>query len=156
MTIGQLREIVSDPAGKFLGDKTLNDILGDSPSNAAVTTKRGPGRPPGKTTAKRAPLSAGEVNTRTKEGRAIYDRNIYDFMVAQGKDGDNFKRISAQEIRREVGGNADQCRKAVNRIIEAKTATWEGKAQATRYFLTDNYEKHVIPTAEEVMAEEAA
>lgn len=125
MTTTELRQVMETDAGAFLADLTLAEIF----SGAPIATSGGRAR---------RSLGAGEVNTRTKEARYIYDKDVYNFIVNQGKDedGKTARRISASEIRANVGGNGDQCRKSLNRLIEAGLLAYEGQAQATRYFLT--------------------
>ena len=50
------------------------------------------------------------------------------------KEGLATRVLSALEIREAVGGSADQCRRALNRLIELEKVEFEGKTRATRYW----------------------
>lgn len=69
------------------------------------------------------------VNTRTPEGRAAYDAAVYDAVSAAGKP------VGSSALRKKVGGTPLQLRTSLNRLIEDKKVTYEGKARATRYSL---------------------
>ncbi len=148
VTISQLQELVQDPGAAFLGSMTLNELFGESGSKKK------------KWRAKRTATATGssKLNTRTQEGRHIYDRAIFDLLVKGAKDGKDFKRFSAPEIRIEVGGSPDQVRKALNRMCGLDNAykpallSWEGRAQATRYFRTGKDFPEMVEEEEEEAA----
>lgn len=70
---------------------------------------------------------ARSVNTRTPEGRRAYDNAVLQIV----KDAES--PIKAPEITARVGGTALQVRKALARLIETGSVTWEGKARGMRY-----------------------
>ncbi len=72
----------------------------------------------------------GKVNTRTQAGRAAYDKAILDAL--QELDGGP---VSGAQIKAKVGGTSLQARAALNRLIEAGSVTFEGKARGTKYSL---------------------
>lgn len=78
--------------------------------------------------ARRRGPSPGAVDTRTMSGRHNYQQAVLSVLDAAGA------RMSALEIREAVGGSADQCRRALNRLIELGKVEFEGQTRATRYW----------------------
>ena len=77
---------------------------------------------------KRAPATS-EVDTRSAAGRKAFEASVYRAVAdAPGK-------ISASQIRDQLGGTALQIRAALNRLIEDGRVNYEGKARGTRYSL---------------------
>ena len=68
------------------------------------------------------------VNTRTAAGRVAYDEAVLAFLKKAKAP------MSAEEVRGACGGNPDQCRKSMARLIEASTVSYEGVAQGMKYF----------------------
>lgn len=75
-------------------------------------------------------VEGAAVDTRSAAGRAAYDEAVMGF-VGKAKG----KKVSAQDIRKAVGGTPEQARRALNRLIEAGKLSYTGKARATRYFI---------------------
>ena len=71
--------------------------------------------------------SKGVVDTRTPAGREAFDKAILE--VVKGAPSP----ISAEEIRKVVGGTPLQARVALGRLIEGGHLTWTGQARGTRY-----------------------
>ena len=67
------------------------------------------------------------VHTRTAEGRAEYDENL--FQAVQEHQGP----IGAGAIIARAGGSSLQARAGLARLIEAGRITWSGKARGTKY-----------------------
>ena len=72
--------------------------------------------------------SVGAVDTRTMSGRHNYQQAVLSVLDVAGA------RMSALEIREAVGGSADQCRRALNRLIELGKVEFAGQTRATRYW----------------------
>lgn len=121
MAVSDIRKLLSDPKAAFLGRMTLEELVGEGKSKG--------GR-------RKAASSGAAVDTRSEAGRNAYRLSVYNFIDGKGKDGKEFVRVSAAEVREACGGTADQARKALNFLIEQEVLAWEGKAQATRYFRT--------------------
>lgn len=68
-----------------------------------------------------------EVDTRTPEGRAAYDKLL--FGVVKGAKGP----IGAAAIIAAAGGTPLQARTGLARLIEDGKITWTGKARGTKY-----------------------
>lgn len=67
------------------------------------------------------------VDTRTAKGRETYDNKVLKEVLRTKA----WK--SAIDIREAVGGNPDQARRSLNRLIECGRINFTGKARATRY-----------------------
>lgn len=114
---------------------------------APASTGRGPGRPKSTQFAK-APKAevagvdamsadakgakgrrgkAKAVNTRTAEGRVVYDESLFQAVRDAGGPAGAGALISA------VGGTSLQARAGLARLIEAGRITWSGKARGTKY-----------------------
>jgi predicted transcriptional regulator len=133
-TVAELAELVA--ANPSLGATTLNTLLGGG--GAAPKRK---GRPPGKAAsaasasasappAARKPKAGGKPNVRTEAGREQFDQELLAALTAAGGDS-----VSASTLREAVGGDPNQIRAALNRLIESGVATFSGKARGTRYSL---------------------
>jgi hypothetical protein len=131
-TVAELAELVA--ANPTLGATTLNTLLGGGGGGAGAAPKR-KGRPPGKsaspaTPAARKPKAGGKPNVRTEAGREQFDQELLAALTAAGGDS-----VSASTLREAVGGDPNQIRTALNRLIEAGEVTFSGKARGTRYSL---------------------
>jgi hypothetical protein len=110
---------------------SIRALLG---GGAGAAPKR-KGRPPGKsaspaTPAARKPKAGGKPNVRTEAGREQFDQELLAALTAAGGDS-----VSASTLREAVGGDPNQIRAALNRMIESGVATFSGKARGTRYSL---------------------
>lgn len=100
-----------------------------SNSNATRPAARPKPSPSGKSPKSAPAGSTKEVNTRTPEGRAAYQKAVLETLrAAKGE------KIGAKDIRAAIGGTGLQARAALNVLIESKKARFEGKARATRYW----------------------
>lgn len=72
---------------------------------------------------------AKTVNTRTPEGRAMYDEALFKALEASGAP------TGASPLIAKVGGTSLQARAGLARLIEAGRITWTGKARGTKYSL---------------------
>lgn len=150
-TVAELAELVA--TYPTLGATTLNTLLGGG--GAAPAAKRR-GRPPGsksKTAAAPAPApakakavaakpkagasaskpkggSAAKLNVRTEAGREQLDQDLLAALTAAGGD-----MVNAGTLREAVGGDPNQIRAGLNRLIERGLVTFSGKARGTRYSL---------------------
>ncbi|MEM6290038.1 MAG: hypothetical protein AAGA54_02200 [Myxococcota bacterium] len=110
--------------------KSVSDIIAWALPGKAGGAKAP--RPAPKKAAPKAAAGGGKskvVNTRTPEGRAAYDEAV---LQAVG----SFKSpAGSSQLRKKVGGTPLQMRTALNRLIDEKKVTYEGKARATRYSL---------------------
>lgn len=143
-----LAEIVEFVEAESMDQVTIGELLDSSIFDAGYTPpetapagpgegkskkkkKKKPQRVAAKGTAE-APASSGEgeVNTRSKEGRDAYAAEV---LACIQKDG--ARRWSARDVRSEVGGSANQARRALAAHINEGTMSWDGNARATVYFL---------------------
>ncbi len=67
------------------------------------------------------------IDTRTPEGRAVYDEALLKAVKSAKAP------IGAGMIIAEVGGTPLQARSGLARLIEAEKVTWTGKARGTKY-----------------------
>ena len=67
------------------------------------------------------------IDTRTPEGRAVYDEALLKAVKSAKAP------IGAGMIIAEVGGTPLQARSGLARLIEAEKITWTGKARGTKY-----------------------
>lgn len=128
MALGALENLVGNMTLAELSARTgrsVTDIVDfavrgsrRTPSNGASTKT--------KPTATKA-SSRNAVNTRTPAGRDQYDAAVLQVLRDAGT------KVGAVQVRKQVGGTALQVRTALNRLIEAGTVTFEGKARATTY-----------------------
>lgn len=93
----------------------------------ATNQRREPKAREAATPTKPRTTNAGEINTRTAEGRAAYDAAILDALRQLGRPA------AAPEIIAITGGTPLQARTALNRLIEDRKVAWTGKARGTRY-----------------------
>ena len=73
-----------------------------------------------------------EVNTRTGEGRDEYDSHVLQCI----REGGTF--TTANQVRTTCGGNADQARKSLNRLIDSGQVAYEGRARGTKYYIKED------------------
>lgn len=99
-----------------LTDLTLAELMGKHQPKAIRKTK------------KQAAGTENDIDVRTAAGRAAYDEAVFE--VIKNADGEY---VSAQQVRKAVGGKPHQARKALNRLIDAGQISFKGKARATRY-----------------------
>ena len=128
MALGALEDLV--------GNMTLAELSarsGRSVSDIVEFAARGSGRTRSNgATSKAKPAttkasSSNAVNTRTPAGRDRYDAAVLQVL----RDAGN--KVGAVAVRKQVGGTALQVRTALNRLIEAGSVAFEGKARATKY-----------------------
>ena len=72
-------------------------------------------------------VAQAEVDTRTGEGRAVYDEAVLAALRAAGGPQ------SASELTAVACGSPLQIRTALARLIETGTVNWSGRARGTRY-----------------------
>ncbi len=125
MTLSEL----ADRSGKSVTQIIAWAQSGKSAGSAKSATQPAPKKPEAKA---RAAAGGGgkagkSVNTRTPEGRAQYDAAVFDAVSAAGKP------VGSSALRRKIGGTPLQLRTALNRLIDDKKVTYEGRARATRY-----------------------
>lgn len=77
--------------------------------------------------AAKARRKAKPVNTRTAEGRAVYDEALFAAVKDKGAP------IGAGAIISVAGGTSLQARAGLARLIESGRITWSGKARGTKY-----------------------
>lgn len=68
------------------------------------------------------------VDTRSEVGRTTYDARV--LACLQNRRGEY---IAAREVLEQVGGTALQVRTSLNRLIEANSVKYQGRARGTRY-----------------------
>jgi predicted transcriptional regulator len=139
-TVAELAELLrSYPT---LGGTTLTKMLGGS-GGAAPKRK---GRPPGSKSSKSASKAAtpaaaeprkakaggakGKPNVRTGAGREQFEQDLLAALTDAGGD-----MVNAATLRAAVGGDPNQVRAGLNRLIEQGLVTFSGKARGTRYSL---------------------
>lgn len=117
-----LSEVAAMAEAEGLGHLTVGETFFeevDFGSNKAL--------PAAKSTKKSKQAKSVAADTRTPAARAEYDKSLLDSMKARGR------WVSAQELRKNVGGTPLQARKALNRLIEQGVVKFKGKARATKY-----------------------
>jgi hypothetical protein len=132
-TVAELAELVA--AYPSLGATTLDTLLGGGVGEAPKRRGRPPGRKAASpaTPAARKPKAGGggsKPNVRTEAGREQFDQELLAALTAAGGDS-----VSASTLREAVGGDPNQIRTALNRMIERGEVTFSGKARGTRYSL---------------------
>ena len=135
ITVGDL---VGGGAGNIVGNGARSGVEAD----AAASAKKSVGRPKGSRNAAKpaaakpaaakaekpaAKASAGEVDTRTAEGRAAYDSAV--LAALRASTGPQ----SAADLTRVAGGSPLQIRTSLARLIETGGVHWSGRARGTRY-----------------------
>ena len=118
--------ISADPVLQAL---TIGDLLGVSTSSSRSRStgraKAAKGRAASGAT---APSNSAAVDTRSKAGRQAYEGSILsELRKHKGESKD------AGFIRSACGGSAEQARRALNRLIEAGSVTYTGRARSTKY-----------------------
>ena len=159
LTLGELHRLSKGTLGHLFSEITLGQLISGgeaAPPARKATAKAGPGRgvrrkAGGEPAAKApvmvaAPAGEGEavgegrkigkrggkaktVNTRTPEGRAVYDEALFKALEASGAP------TGAGALIAKVGGTSLQARAGLARLIEAGRITWTGKARGTKYSL---------------------
>lgn len=142
---GLLRHItVGDLVGGGAGNIVGNGARSGGEADAAAPAKKSVGRPRGSKNAAKpaaaaakpaaakaekpaAKASAGEVDTRTAEGRAAYDSAV--LAALRASTGPQ----SASDLTRVAGGSPLQIRTSLARLIETGGVHWSGRARGTRY-----------------------
>jgi hypothetical protein len=130
-TVAELAELVA--ANPTLGALSLDALLNNSGGSEAPKRR---GRPPGRkpavaaAPAARKPKAGGKVNVRSEAGREQFDGDLLAALTEAGGD-----MVSASTLREAVGGDPNQIRAALNRLIERGEVTFTGKARGTRYSL---------------------
>jgi hypothetical protein len=133
-TVAELAELLA--ANPTLGATTLTKMLGGA-SDAPKRRGRPPGRKttsPAATPAPRKAKSGGgggrKPNVRTGAGREQFDQDLLAALTDAGGDS-----VNAATLREAVGGDPNQVRAGLNRLIERGEVTFSGKARGTRYSL---------------------
>jgi hypothetical protein len=129
-TVAELAELLR--AYPTLGATSLTTMLGGSGGAPAPKRK---GRPPGRKAASAAAPAAarskgGKPNVRTGAGREQFDNAMLAALKEAGGDS-----VNAATLRSAAGGDPNQVRAALNRLIERGLVTFSGKARGTRYSL---------------------
>lgn len=151
MSLQELGKLSTGELGGLLRQITVGDLVGGLARSvggpAAPAAKNPVGRPKGsKNTAKpvaavvgakpavaakpekpASKVSAGEVDTRTAEGRAAYDAAV--LVALRASTGPQ----SASDLTRVAGGSPLQIRTSLARLIETGGVHWSGRARGTRY-----------------------
>jgi hypothetical protein len=148
MSLQELGKLSTGELGGLLRQITVGDLVGAvarSAAAAAPAAKKSVGRPIGSKNAAKpvaapgvakpaAPAnkpalkaSAGEVDTRTAEGRAAYDAAVLVALRASTRPQ------SASDLTRVAGGSPLQIRTSLARLIETGGVHWSGRARGTRY-----------------------
>jgi predicted transcriptional regulator len=136
VTVAELAELLR--AYPTLGTTTLTTMLGSGGGSAPKRKGRPPGRKSATTAATtaapgaRKPKAGGgrKPNVRTGAGREQFDQDLLAALTDAGGDS-----INAATLRGAVGGDPNQVRTALNRLIERGLVTFSGKARGTRYSL---------------------
>ena len=108
----------------------LREITLGQLANAAGGKPNKRGKAKGQTAQRPVQGKPGKVNTRTQAGREAYDNAILEALKELGGGP-----VSGAKIKAWIGGTPLQARTALNRLIEAGTVTFEGKARGTKYSL---------------------
>ena len=155
MSLQELGKLSTGELGGLLRHITVGDLLGGGivgngarsgggEADAAAPVKKSVGRPKGSKNAAKpaaaaakpaaakaekpaAKASAGEVDTRTAEGRAAYDSAV--LAALRASTGPQ----SASDLTRVAGGSPLQIRTSLARLIETGGVHWSGRARGTRY-----------------------
>ena len=110
---------------------TVDDVFDALRALLGEAGTPGPAAAPSKSAApKAAPKSGGKKvpTMRTVSGRAEFDQMVYDGVVALGGKG-----VKAKDVRDRIGGNPQQVRVSLNRLIAAGRLAFTGQASGTRY-----------------------
>lgn len=113
-----------------LGELTIGQcFLGKLPKTSKGWTKRlaQPGKKPSGTRKSSTKSSKLKYNVRTSVGREKYDRDVLSYLC------DSMQWTAAKEIRDTVGGNEDQARRSLNRLIESGSIEYKGRGPGVRY-----------------------
>ena len=154
MSLSELGKLSTGELGGLLRQITVGDLVGSLAGGWARSTgnadaappaaKKSVGRPKGSKNAVKpaaaaakpaaakaekpaAKAAAGEVDTRTAEGRAAYDSTV--LAALRASTGPQ----SASDLTRVAGGSPLQIRTSLARLIEAGGVHWSGRARGTRY-----------------------
>ena len=144
MSLSELGKLATGELGNLLKQITVADLVGAAsggPRAAAKAIERKPvhegvtarsegddGRKArGEGGGRKPKVAQDEVDTRTGEGRAVYDQAVLAALrAATGPQ-------SASNLTAVAGGSPLQIRTALARLIEAGQVHWSGRARGTRY-----------------------
>jgi hypothetical protein len=145
-TVAEIAELLA--AYPTLGATTVATMLGGSTVGDAPKRR---GRPPGRksTTSPATPAprkakakagggGAKKVNVRTEAGREQFEQDLLAALTEAGGDS-----VNAATLRAAVGGDPNQVRAGLNRLIERGEVTFSGKARGTRYSLAQGQGRQV-------------
>ena len=124
-TIADLLDLARGEDAPMLRELTLGQL-----ADAKGDTKRGKASKIVEASGKQARKAPGKVNTRTAAGRATFEKAILGALDELGGGP-----VSGADVRAKVGGTSLQVRAAMNRLIDAGTVSFEGKARGTKYSL---------------------
>lgn len=152
MSLSELGKLSTGELGGLLRQITVGDLVGAAARSgggnaeaAPPAAKKSVGRPKGSKNAAKpaaaaakpaaaakadkpaAKAPAGEVDTRTAEGRAAYDSAV--LAALRASTGPQ----SASDLTRVAGGSPLQIRTSLARLIETGGVHWSGRARGTRY-----------------------
>lgn len=130
MTVAQLAEVAGLGVDEIVALVLTKAALhrSQSATKSQANRRKGPKPRAGVINTKEA--AAGEVNTRTREGREAFDKAILEFL------GGCEEPARASEVRKGVGGTAAQIRARLNHLIEETgQVAFEGRAAGTRYWV---------------------
>jgi hypothetical protein len=152
MSLSELGKLSTGELGGLLRQITVGDLVGGGARTTGNTeaappaAKKSVGRPKGSKNAVKpaaaaakpvaaaakadkpaAKAAAGEVDTRTAEGRAAYDSAV--LAALRASTGPQ----SASDLTRVAGGSPLQIRTSLARLIETGGVHWSGRARGTRY-----------------------
>ena len=128
LTVDRLIALRKDYAE--VGTITMGELLDGVPGRAAEGRSNGVRGGRGRGGRKSQAIKAASVDTRSATGRDAYDKSVLAILKSAGG-----KKVSAQTIRREVGGTPEQARRALNRLIDSNGVQYTGQARATRYWV---------------------
>jgi len=77
--------------------------------------------------AKKKAVGTGGLEVRTAEGRRTFDASVLKELSL------NEDWTKAPDLQEKTGGNPDQTRRALNRLIESGKIKYKGKARGTQY-----------------------
>ncbi len=110
-----------------LGSLTVGEVFYDENVDFGVQAQALPASEsaPGKRRRKKQSVASDAADTRSAANRASYDEKLLDAVSSK-------RWMSAQDLRKTVGGTPLQARKALNRLIEGEEIKFRGKARATK------------------------
>lgn len=142
-TLEDLSSILDGPFGAMIKTLTLGELFGAvasssrrSSSNASANNNVIAAAAAARSDADSSPAKKGArgkkkvskpVNSRTAQGRRLYDASV---LEALRTDGDP---LSAGQLRDRVGGSDQQIRVSLQRLVDSKQVVRSGVARGTRY-----------------------